>query len=263
MVDGGSNDGTLRWLLKQKDIIAIIQHNHGTCRGKPIEKKTWGYFMNLGFKTAQGKYVCMLSDDCLVVPGAILNGYNLFEERLKAGEKIGAVAFFWRDVPGPNKYWIGILFGRKILVNHGIFLKKALEDVQYIDEDAFRFYYADGDLCLRICQKGYAIIESANSYIEHYAHANIKLRKGNAQSANEDNKHFLDRWSIILEEEVSDDSLGIKNIKEYVDHFKTANKFNTVRLLEVYRINQHIKLKVNKLFSRLTHQLKPLGIRKS
>lgn len=263
VVDGGSSDGTLPWLVKQKDIMAIIQHNHGTWQGKPVEKKSWGYFMNLGFKAAQGKYVCMLSDDCLIVPGAIRHGYNLFEERLHAGEKIGAMAFYWRDVPGPNKYWIGTLFGGKVLVNHGIFLKQALEDVRYIDEDAYRFYCADGDLCLRIYEEGYNIIDSPDSYIEHYAHANMRQRKSNAQSTNEDKKCFLDRWSDIFEEEVSEKNLAIEYIKEYIDPFKTAKKFKSVRPIDFYMIKQHIKHKVKELFPRLTHQIKTLSIRKS
>ena len=74
VVDGGSDDGSLEWLIAQKDIVTIVQHNRGTWRGKPVKRRSWGYFMNLGFKSAQGKYVCMLSDDCLVVPGAIRNG---------------------------------------------------------------------------------------------------------------------------------------------------------------------------------------------
>ena len=96
VVDGGSTDGTLKWLVKQKDIITIVQHNRGEWRGKRIERRSWGYFMNLGFKSAQGKYICMLSDDCLVLPGAIINGYKLFESELAKGKKVGAVAFYWR-----------------------------------------------------------------------------------------------------------------------------------------------------------------------
>lgn len=74
VVDGGSNDETTPWLLEQKDVISIIQHNRGDWLGKPVERKSWGYFMNLGFKAGSAKYVCMVSDDCLIIPGAILNG---------------------------------------------------------------------------------------------------------------------------------------------------------------------------------------------
>ena len=79
VIDGGSTDGTIRWLTKQKDIISIIQHNRGTWQGKKINRRSWGYFMNLGFKCAQGKYICMISDDCLLVPSAIKNGYEYLD----------------------------------------------------------------------------------------------------------------------------------------------------------------------------------------
>ena len=248
VVDGGSDDGTLQWLAKQKDTVAIIQHNHGTWEGKPVQKKTWGYFMNLGFQVARGKYVCMLSDDCLVVPGSILNGYELFENRLEQGQKIGAVAFFWRDVPGPKKYWTGRLFNKTILVNHGIFLKKALEEVGYIDEDVFRFYYADGDLCLRICQMGYEIIESQNSYIEHYAHANVGLRNKNAENATVDKEAFFTRWAGNIGNAVEESSHP--HIKEYHDELKTAMKFKRARPIEFYAIKSKAKHMLKKVIRR-------------
>ncbi len=53
VVDGGSADGTLRWLLRQKDVISIVQQNHGEWNGEPIERKSWGYFMNLAFRCGE------------------------------------------------------------------------------------------------------------------------------------------------------------------------------------------------------------------
>jgi len=96
-VDGGSTDGSLQYLAKQKDVITNIQHNRGEFRGKKIERRSWGYFINLGFNTSHGRYILMISDDCLLVPGALKNGVTLFEELLSKGQKIGAVAFCWRN----------------------------------------------------------------------------------------------------------------------------------------------------------------------
>ena len=62
VVDGGSTDGSLRWLIKQKDIINIVQHNRGSTKGQPVERRSWGYFMNLGFKCAQGKFIVILKN---------------------------------------------------------------------------------------------------------------------------------------------------------------------------------------------------------
>jgi len=137
VIDGGSTDGTIRWLAKQKDIITIVQHNRGSWQGKKLERRSWGYFMNLGFKCAQGKYICMLSDDCLLVPHSLRNGYELFEEKIDHGEKIGALAFYWREWPKDKMYHVGITIGNNVFVNHGMYLKKALEEVGYIDEDRY------------------------------------------------------------------------------------------------------------------------------
>jgi len=220
VVDGGSTDGTLKWLVKQKDIITIVQHNRGEWRGKWIERRSWGYFMNLGFKSAHGKYICMLSDDCLVVPGAIINGYNLFESELAKGKKVGAVAFYWRNWPEQKKYWVGLTFGNKIFVNHGLYLREALENVGYIDEETYNFYHADGDLCLKLSQRGHVCIKSPDSYIEHYSHVNEKVRMFNLEKQKEDWKAYENQWSRIYSKPGKD---WIE--KEFEDPTKTAIKF--------------------------------------
>lgn len=159
VIDGGSTDGSLEWLLEQKNILTIVQHNRGKWKGKDISRKNWGYFMNLGFKCAQGKYICMISDDCLIVPGAIKNGVNVFESKLNSGEKVGALAFYFRDWPVEQQYKISVSFGQPS-VNHGLYLKQALEDVGYCDETNYVFYAADTDLGLRMLQLGMPNIKS-------------------------------------------------------------------------------------------------------
>lgn len=197
VVDGGSDDGVLEWLIEQKDILTIVQHNRGKWKGNPIKRRSWGYFMNLGFKCAKGKYVCMLSDDCLVVPGAIKNGVELFERVLKKGKRVGAVAFYWRNWPKQKKYWVGITFGNRMFVNHGLFLKKALEEVGYVDEESCMFYHADGDLCLRMWEQGLTCIDSPDSYVEHHAHANLKVRSSNSTVQRRDWEIYSKRWQHL------------------------------------------------------------------
>jgi len=143
VVDGGSTDGTLEYLIEQKDVITVIQHNRGEFRGRKIERRSWGYFMNLGFKAAQGKYVLMISDDSLLIPGAIKNGVDEFENGLSSGRNLGALAFYWRNWPEQNQYWVGITLGGKMFVNHGLYLRTALEKAGWIDEENYKFYHAD------------------------------------------------------------------------------------------------------------------------
>ncbi len=197
VVDGSSTDGTIDWLTQQKDIISIIQHNRGEWQGKPIERRSWGYFMNLGFKTAQGKFICMLSDDCLVIPGAFKNGIQFFEDQLKAKQKVGAVAFYWRNWPEQDKYWVGHTFGDKLFVNHGLYLREVMEAVGFVDEDNIFFYHADGDLCMRMDKAGYKTLAAPNSFVEHYSDANAAVRATNNSKQPQDWATYEGRWGKL------------------------------------------------------------------
>ena len=198
VVDGGSDDGTIEWLITQKDIVSIIQHNRGKWNGVNLPKKSWGYFMNLGFKASTGKYTVMLSDDCLVVPGAIKNSVIQFESELQKGNKLGAIAYYWRNWPDMKSYWVGKTLGGKIFVNHGIYLSSAIKEVNYIDEDNYRFYCGDGDLCLKLWQGGSPVIEATNSYIEHFMESSPELRKENNLTYKQDWDNYLEKWKGIF-----------------------------------------------------------------
>jgi len=219
IIDGGSTDGTTDWLIAQKDIIAIIQHNRGEWRGKQIERKSWGYFMNLGFRAASAQYICMLSDDCLVIPGAIKNGLSLFDKELKAGKKIGAVAFYWRNWPEQEQYWVGLGWGNRMFVNHGLYSREALQAVNYIDADSYFFYHADGDLCLRLADASYTTIDSPDSYIEHYSDANTEIRASNLERQKKDWSTYQKRWQHLGAPELD----WIK--KNFTDKYQTAKNY--------------------------------------
>lgn len=249
VVDGGSGDGSAEWLIKQKDIISIIQNNHGTWNGAPVEKKNWGGFMNLGFKCAKGKYICMVSDDCLLVPGAVKNGIELIEEYSLKGEKIGGAAFYWRDVPGEAKYWVGGLFDKTYLINHGIFTSAALSEAGYIDENSFRFYFADADLCLRLNELGYNILLSEKSFIEHYSHANIKQRKNNAQSTETDQRAYLDRWEQ-KHMRVNPFYSKEKGLVYFTDPQETYKEFRKAQLVNYHHLYANIKKRIKKIIRK-------------
>ena len=224
VIDGGSDDGSLAWLVKQKDILTIIQHNRGQWNGLEIERRSWGYFMNLGFKAAQGKFTCMLSDDCLVVPGAIANGIQRFEQRLRDGVNIGALAFYWRNWPEQDEYWVGLTLGNKMFVNHGLYLTKALAEVGYADEENYMFYHADGDLCLKLWQAGYCCEDAPDSFVEHYSHANQAVRSSNLAIREKDWAGYLEKWTgIFYSPETHNAGDWIR--KNYHDEGLTARKF--------------------------------------
>ena len=165
--------------------------------------------MNLGFKAAQGKFTCMLSDDCLVVPGAIANGIQRFEQRLREGTKIGALAFYWRNWPEQDEYWVGLTLGNKMFVNHGLYLTGALAEVGYADEEHYMFYHADGDMCLKLWQAGYCCEDAPDSYVEHYSHANQAVRSSNLATREKDWAVYLKKWEgIFYSPEAHDVGIG-------------------------------------------------------
>lgn len=197
VVDGGSTDGTIDWLTEQRDIIAIVQHNREVSEGKARRKRSWGYFMNLGFKCAEGRYVCLISDDSVVHPDTLANGVRHFESGIADGHRLGAVAFYWRSWPEEKQYRIGSTLGNKAMVNHGLFLREAVERVGWIDDKRYDFYCADGDLALKIWHAGYEIVSCRNALLEHFEHADPSVRQQNLTGLDTDWSRYIDRWTGI------------------------------------------------------------------
>ncbi|WP_051220027.1 glycosyltransferase [Rheinheimera baltica] len=215
VVDGGSTDGALDWLITQKDIITIVQHNKGEWNSKEIERKPWAYFMNLAFKICTANYICMLSDDSYIFNKAIINGLSLIEKS-NPEEKIGAVAFYFRDFPLRKRFSVAYNLD-KLYVNHGIYSRKALEDVGFIDE-SYYFYFADTDLVLKLNQKGYKCIPSPNSLVEHIFEATPELRQSNNDWRKQhDRQQLIDRWCGIAYPEAKKEYF-VKHVGRWVSH---------------------------------------------
>jgi glycosyltransferase involved in cell wall biosynthesis len=224
VVDGGSTDGTLAWLVRQKDIVTIVQHNRGEFRGKPIRRRSWGYFMNLGFKCAQSQYILMISDDCLLVPGALTRGVEHLRRLEGEGRKIGGGAFYFRNWPNERDYYVQRTLGGKLMVNHGLYVREALETVGWVDEERYSFYKADGDVCLKMWEAGYEIVDCPGAYVEHFEGANRALRKSNRELLARDREAYRQRWAgIYWEPDGSElrDQLPVS----FDDPHRTATRF--------------------------------------
>jgi GT2 family glycosyltransferase len=224
VVDGGSTDGSLRWLPSQKDIIAVVQHNGGQWRGMELARRSWGYFMNLGFKCASGKYICMVSDDCLLAPGAIEAGVDHLEGLRDSGMKVGAGAFYFRDWPDEQQYHVQLTLGGRMMVNHGLFLREAIIDVGWADEERYAFYHADSDLCLKLWQDGYEVVECPDSYVEHYSHADRESRGSRSAGERADWQAYIDKWTPILSDG-SDLNMGSQVVKVRSDRSQVVQGF--------------------------------------
>jgi glycosyltransferase involved in cell wall biosynthesis len=193
-VDGGSTDGTLDWLVAQRDIIAIVQHNRETIGETTRRKRSWGYFMNLGFKCAEGRYICLISDDSVVHPDTIANGVRRFDEELAQGRRLGGLAFYWRSWPEESMYRVCRTLSDHVMVNHGLFLRKAVEEVGWIEEELYSFYCADGDLSLKLWQARYEVKACEEALVEHFERAGTRLREANLSSVGADWDSYTARW---------------------------------------------------------------------
>ncbi|MEM7096828.1 MAG: glycosyltransferase [Pseudomonadota bacterium] len=201
VVDGGSDDGSLEWLVRQGDIITLVQHNRYTHEGQARRKMSWGRFMNMGFRAAVGKYVMMVSDDCYLLPGSTSAAIQRIEEVQDQGLRVGACAFYFRDWPVDDRYFVQRTFGGNLMLNHGLYTREALQEVGFCEEEEFVFYKADSDLSLRIWQAGFAIIDSEASICEHYVGNNAgnnEIRAGNNATLDWDRNLLRSRWDYML-----------------------------------------------------------------
>ena len=165
----------------------------------------------------------------LIIPGAIKNGYELFEARLNSGNNLGALAFYFRDYPVRKKYAVAVNLGN-VYVNHGIYLKKALEEVEYASEDEYHFYFADTDLTLKIKKKGYSCEISKKSFVEHYFDATPNIRKSNNDERKDrDRATLLNKWEgVAFPHEMKEEykkKIGYWQFTEFTDKYNTIEKF--------------------------------------
>jgi glycosyltransferase involved in cell wall biosynthesis len=192
VIDGGSTDGTIEWLIKQEDIITIVQHNKIRIEGKKQNKFSWGYFMNIAFNAAHAEYICMISDDCYVYPGTIMSGYEGLQN---APANVGAVAFRFRNLPIEEEYEARRTIYDTLFVNHGIYKKTVFNKLGGFEEDLYEFYKADGDYCLRMQEQGYKTIAAQETKVDHYL-TEDEIRKGNIErdQMGKDREFYLKRW---------------------------------------------------------------------
>lgn len=172
VIDGGSTDGTCDWLASQKDVLTIIQPNYNikSDKGYNVKAHSWGEFMNIGFKFSHADFICMVSDDLILAPGCLQNGYDEIRARIDNGEKIGGGAFYFCEYPRHNYYRIIKLPNDYVNINHGFYYKPALENVGWLDEKSFNFYSGDGDIAMRLNIAGWKILKLKNCFALHLVH---------------------------------------------------------------------------------------------
>jgi GT2 family glycosyltransferase len=222
VVDGGSTDGSIEWLTNQKDIITIVQHNRYETDGQARRRMSWGRFMNMGFRSAGADRIAMISDDCYLLPGAIAAACARLSAVEKQGLKPGGCAFYFRNWPAEDRYYVQRTLGGNLMINHGIYTRKALEAVGYANEDDFAFYKADSDLSLAIWAAGYSIVTDPAAICEHFQDESELLRISNNQTLEQDRRTLAMRWPELSTPRASE-KMG-RIYSDYLDPMNLAQQ---------------------------------------
>lgn len=155
LIDGGSTDGTLEY-------IKSLNHS----RIKLIEvggRSSYPHFMNLGILHASYEWICQWNDDVIII--------NDWEEVIKEiNSDVDFFLFNWKygdfgDLT--NQAWLSgsnhlsgwclvdeIHNGGEIVMNYGLYNKKIFRSIGMYN-NAYRYYYADGDMAYRAYKFGF------------------------------------------------------------------------------------------------------------
>lgn len=175
VVDNCSTDGTPQWLLKQGDIVKILNNeNLGFPKG-----------CNQGLEIATGDNLLLLNNDVIVTPNWLPN----LIKALYCSSKVGAVgpvtnhASYGQKIDVDYESDEGIIpFSRSYNVSDAskwkkrlkligfclLFKREVFEEVGYLDERFTPGNYEDDDYCIRIIRKGYELLVCEDTFIHHY-----------------------------------------------------------------------------------------------
>ena len=236
IVDNGSKDGTRKYL---RELDKNFENIH-----IKLNKKNTGFSggNNQGVKLAKGEYVYFLNNDVLVSDGWLESMVNALE----ADEKIGMVGpltnsisglqmvtnISYKDDAGFYKYaaavraqYAGKITPRRRIAGFAFIMRKELyKRLGGFDESFGIGNYEDDDLCIRVRQKGYAIMVDEGTFIHHFGSQTFKANNIDiGQSLDEKGKVFKEKWPDVDYEEL----LEMKNplSKAHLNKMKKAANF--------------------------------------
>lgn len=209
-VDNGSTDGTKDYL---RDIVAVNPNyrlidnpaNIGFSAGN-----------NQGAKAARGEYVFLLNNDVLVADGWLESMVSALERDERIGmvgpisnyisgrQRLEEIPYkndegyygFARTVRTANR---GKVTPRRRIAGFAILIRKALYDeLGGLDESFGSGNYEDDDLCLRVREKGYAIMVDESTFLHHFGSRTFAGNKIDYDASLKKNeKIFRAKWPEV------------------------------------------------------------------
>src|SRR3989304_4340451 len=191
VVEGGSSDNTLE-VLRKHGINQIYNELEYFGEGK----HSWPQLYNFGFSKALGKWPMYASDDIIFNAGCFSKAVELLD---KQNPEVAGGVFFYKNAiaePGWDRFGIDFTYGQKLLMNYGLVRLDYFRKVNGFDKN-YKFYCADGDLCLKFYEKGKQLIPLPGCFV---VHNNVmdNQKKSNLNNSTQDIELYIQRWKHFV-----------------------------------------------------------------
>jgi len=193
IIEGKSSDNTSK-IIREFSPIKPRIYNEIEYFG--TGEHTWPQLYNFGFSKAVGKWAMYASDDIVFSTGCFSNAVL---ELNKQGDKVAGGIFFYKNIPSVHQtgFRIDYTYGQKLLMNYGLLRLDYFRKVGGLDE-SYSFYCADGDLCLKLYEKGKQFIPLPGCFVEHFRIRDSQ-RISHGHTSNADIKRYKDRWKHFVD----------------------------------------------------------------
>jgi GT2 family glycosyltransferase len=222
---------------------------------------------NLGARLAEGEYLLFLNNDTEIIDGNWLESMLEHSQRPEVGV-VGALLLYPESEGSKSRYRIiqhaGVILGLGGVANHAfkgqpyetsnyfglhrvirncsavtaacIMLRKnVFNEVRGFDEN-FKIVFQDVDLCLRVREKGYSIVYTPYSILNHNERATRKLHP------DADENFMIDRWKNTI---IDGDPYYNPNLTLLREDYSLSFKVSTVRpmtlLLDIYNFRPDLQ----------------------
>jgi len=196
VVEGGSRDNTLD-VLRKHNVIKVYSESEWLGQGR----HSWPQLYNFGFSMTNVKWAMYASDDIVFAKGCVSKAFRLLN---KQRDEVAGGIFFYKNAyqtrPEWDKFGIDFTYGPRLLMNYGLVRLDHFREVGGLDE-AYRFYFADSDLCCKLYEKGKQLIPLPESFV---AHNNVldAQKRAKADTSGYDIELFQERWKHLVPTEI-------------------------------------------------------------
>lgn len=206
LIDDGSSDGTREFLSTLSDPPYTVLFND--------RNRGFAWSNNRGASRARGTYLCLLNNDIILKPGWLKPMLRLIREE----PNVGAVGNIQIHPETRLVEHAGVFFDLKGKPRHAWRYRKKPPTGEYKDwnaataaclllptdlfreldgfDEGYHNSFEDIDLCVRLRKRGYRILVSHQSVIEHY----VSMSPGRTAHDPENTQLFLDKWQAITRE---------------------------------------------------------------